>query len=128
MIDFVQLGLFLAEAHNNTYAAEKSKPIASSRPGSTDFDYYNDSDFFYRDSYFGERRFIGEELVYLFSVPKPVWGMNYFGYIAKPTAVTGVIYSFLKKALRIGIEDGRPLRGPDIWETEIFKYEFALQG
>lgn len=62
MIDLVELKHFLVEAHANTYASDSSRPVMPSRPGSTDFQHFK-SGWLYLDSYYGGRRFIGEEIV-----------------------------------------------------------------
>lgn len=125
MIDLEILKRFLVEAHANTYASDSSKPIMPSRPGSTDFQHFK-SGWLYLDSYYGGRRFIGEEIV---RVPnETVWGMNYYGAVTKEGMDHKPVYSFLKKALRVGVEDGNPLRGPNCWATEIFKYECIVNG
>lgn len=128
MVEYEALRFFLIEAHAQTYASDTSKPVDPTRLGSTDYEYSSliRPRFRYHDSYFGGRRFIGEEVVYFDQ--KPVWGMNYYGYVIKESMDHKAVYSFLKKALRVGIEDGMPLRGPDMWVTEIFKYIFILEG
>lgn len=122
MVDLQDLKRFVVEAHANTYASQTSKPADPTRPGSTDYEYFSpDKQFRYHDSYFGGCKFFGEEVVYFDS--KTVWGMNYYGYVVGDSPDMKVIYSFLKKALRVGVEEDNPLRGPYTWETEIFKYE-----
>ena len=46
-----------------TYANESVKKLASSRDGSSDYEYCNDS-MKYHDTYFGGVNFIGEEAAY----------------------------------------------------------------
>jgi hypothetical protein len=121
MIDIEALKRFLAKAHANTYASETAQPLSTERPGFTEYE-YSDQAWAYRDSYCGGRRFIGEEVV-RFAREGIVWGMNYYGYVVGDSPDMKVIYSFLKKALRVGVEGGIALRGPYTWETEIFKYE-----
>ncbi len=125
MIDLETLKRFLVEAHANTYASNSSRPVMPSRPGSIDFQHYK-SGWLYLDSYYGGRRFIGEEIVRI--VNQTVWGMNYYGGVTKEGMDHKSVYSFLKKALRVGVEDGTPFRGPNYWTTEVFTYESHMDG
>lgn len=129
-LELERLKRFIIEAHANTYASDTGKPIDPCRLGSTDFR-YEKGNFVYLDSYFGGRRFIGEEVVYGcdFFGTNVTWGMNYFGTVPKEAKMDHKpIYSFLKKCLRVGVEDGIPFRGPNCWATETFKYECIVDG
>lgn len=96
-----------------------------SRPGSTDFQHFK-SGWLYLDSYYGSRRFIGEEIVRV--IDQTIWGMNYYGAVIRESVDHKIVYGFLKKALQIGVEDGTPFRGPNQWEMETFKYFCAVTG
>jgi len=52
--------------------------VQSSRLKSQDYEFEQDQ-FTYHDTFFGDRDFIGEEIVY--KQDRPVWGANYFGFI-----------------------------------------------
>lgn len=122
-----KLKQFIIEAHANTYASDSSKPVMPSRPGSTDFKHFNKQGWLYLDSYYGGRRFIGEEIVRA-QRDQTIWGMNYYGGVTKEGMDYKPVYSFLKKVLRIGVEDGIPFRGPSYWTTEVFTYESHMDG
>ncbi len=76
---------FIVRAKSATYVGSGAQS-ASSRPGSHDLQFADD-DWLYIDSYFGGTDFIGEEAV--FYNGKPVWAMNYYGYILRPELISG---------------------------------------
>lgn len=75
---------FIIRAKAATYVGS-GVSSASSRPGSHDL-HYSEGDWRYIDSYFGGTDFIGEEAV--FHCGKPVWAMNYYGYILRSELIT----------------------------------------
>ena len=75
---------FSVRAKAATYVGGGAK-IPSCRPASHDLQ-FADGDWTYLDSYFGGTDFIGEEAVWL--TGKPVWVMNYYGYILKPELIS----------------------------------------
>ncbi len=79
------LHAFIVRAKATTYVGSGAHSAAS-RPGSHDL-HFADGDWLYIDSYFGGTDFIGEEAV--FHAGKPVWAMNYYGYILRPELLTG---------------------------------------
>jgi len=78
------LHTFIVRAKAATYVGGGAK-IPSCRPASHDLQFM-DGDWAYLDSYFGGTDFIGEETVW--HAGKPVWSMNYYGYILKPELIT----------------------------------------
>lgn len=83
---------FIAEARRNTYASSSTGVDNPRLLGSTQLEFQK-RDFFYRDIYFsGDKKFIGQEIVYQNS--KPVWGMGYIG-----DAISKLEEKFLKEAL-----------------------------
>jgi hypothetical protein len=62
-------------------------PTEASRTGSHDLA-YAESDWLYRDSYFGGTDFVGQEVIWYCHVP--VWAMNYYGYILRPDLITSM--------------------------------------
>ncbi len=100
-----ELARFLVEAKRNTYASQMGK-TASSRKGSKDLA-YEKGGYRYLDSYFGEKDFSGQEVVYLDGVP--VWSMNYYGRMTRDEVPPGFIET-LREALR-AVEEARPYRG-----------------
>ena len=75
---------FIVRAKAATYVGGGEK-IGSCRPGSHDLQFL-DGEWSYLDSYFGGTDFIGEEAVW--HAGKPVWAMNYYGYIVTPELIT----------------------------------------
>jgi len=67
-----------------TYVGGGAK-IPSCRPATHDLQFV-DGVWAYLDSYFGGTDFIGEEAVWY--TGKPIWAMNYYGYILKPELIT----------------------------------------
>jgi hypothetical protein len=104
-MNLADLALFLVEAKENTYAAQKGM-VASSREGSKDLAYQKGG-YDYRDSYFGERDFSGQEIVYLDK--KPVWSMSYYGKMLMED-VPEDFSEALREAL-LSIEKEEPYRG-----------------
>jgi hypothetical protein len=83
-IDLNELNSFIVRAKAATYVGD-SKHAAPSRLGSHDLR-FTDGEWAYHDSYFGGTDFIGEEVVYF--AEKPVWAMNYYGYILRDDLLT----------------------------------------
>jgi hypothetical protein len=104
-MDLAELALFLVEAKKNTYAAQKGL-AASSRKGSKDLAYRRGR-FDYRDSYFGERDFSGQEIVY--RDEKPFWSLNYYGRMLTEEVPEGFIEALREALARVEKEE--PYRG-----------------
>ena len=68
-----ELKKFLVVAKRATYANGMAKKVESLRPGSHDY-HFKQGEFIYHDTYFGGKKFIGEEVVYKNN--KPIWAMN----------------------------------------------------
>jgi hypothetical protein len=117
--DFVP---FLIRAKQATYASGIS-PSASSRTGSHDLP-YAEGEYAYLDTYLGGFKFVGEEAVW--KAGKPVWGMNYYGWMVSTSIPVG-FSEFLKKALRHVPEDA-PYRGPEEYSEGDFKYGCGSEG
>ena len=79
-----ELHSFIVRAKAATYVGGGAK-IPSCRPASHDLQ-FADGNWAYLDSYFGGTDFIGEETVWY--AEKPVWAMNYYGYILRPELIT----------------------------------------
>lgn len=75
---------FIVRAKAVTYVGGGT-PAIPCRPASHDLQ-FKDGEWSYHDSYFGGRDFLGQEIVYLSG--KPVWGMNYYGYIIREDLIT----------------------------------------
>lgn len=103
-----QLHTFIVRAKAATYVGSGAHN-ASSRPGSYDL-HYSEGDWLYIDSYFGGTDFIGEEAV--FFEGKPVWAMNYYGYILRPDLLTATqAGAMIKASLSRMYTEGRFLGG-----------------
>jgi len=89
-----KLHTFIVRAKAATYAGS-GQHSPSCRPGSQDLE-YTEGDWSYLDSYFGGRDFLGEEVV--FFEKKPVWAMNYYGYILLPVLITPELAGYMIKA------------------------------
>jgi hypothetical protein len=117
-----ELSAFIVEAKRNTYAAQRGQ-ASSSRPESHDFA-YEKGRFRYLDSYVGEIRFSGEEIVWYDG--KPVWSMNYYGRLLGPDPGPG-FDSFLKRALLL-VSETKPFRGPDLYEEGEYRFDQFYEG
>ncbi len=83
-MDVQQLNDFIVRAKAATYVGS-GQPAPASRPGSHDL-IFEDGGWSYRDSYFGGRDFIGEEVVFLEG--RPAWAMNYYGRILEARRIS----------------------------------------
>jgi len=83
-MDLNRLNDFIVHAKAATYVGNGQQTPAS-RLGSHDL-VFEDGTWSYRDSYFGGRDFIGEEVVFLDG--KPVWAMNYYGRILDASLIS----------------------------------------
>ena len=105
-----ELTAFIVRAKAATYVGSGA-PSPACRNGSHDL-HFRDGGFAYLDSYFGGSDFIGEEVVYF--EERPVWAMNYYGWIIEPTLInaaeTGHI---IKVSLSALYRQGRFLGGFD---------------
>ncbi len=120
-----ELADFLSAANKATYANKEAPKSASLRPSSEDY-HFEQGDLTYHDTYFGARDFLGEEIVY--KTEKPVWGMNYYGYVLDPSAPTKNVYAILRNALMQEYDDILPVRGPREYVEEAGKYENQVDG
>ena len=105
---------FLGNASESTYASSEGKKLEkSSRPESEDY-LYEDGNWKYLDSYVWNKDGGGEEIIYF--KDKPVWVMNYYGYLIE-TKDSKTVYSFLKEALSQKHPD-LPVRGKNLEDEE----------
>jgi len=119
------LDAFLREANLNTYANENVKKASPLRPGSHDYHFEKDS-LTYHDTYFGDAKFIGEEMVYRSN--KPVWGLNYYGFTLNSVIGESLFAAILRPALMSGAGDNIPVRGPKEFISGEWKYTFNAVG
>lgn len=89
-----ELHAFIIQAKSATYVGGGAKG-PSSRPGSHDLQFAA-GDWQYLDSYFGGTDFVGEETIW--HAARPVWVMNYYGYILQPGLITPPQAGYMIKA------------------------------
>ena len=116
---------FLNEANRATYANKSAQKVAPSRLKSEDYHFEKDG-LVYHDTYFGERDFIGEEIVY--QNEEPMWGANYFGFVLDERVNEKDVYNFLRKALMQEYNDVIPVRGPAKFSDGEWTYQFTANG
>ena len=123
-----ELYAFLIKAKKQTYANSNAKKLISSRQGSEDYEYVN-GNMIYHDTYFGGKKFMGEEVVYLDS-NIPIWGMNYYGITIDDTLSEEAVDKALRPALMLVGEDKDiiPVRGPQLFQNGEYEYIFKVNG
>ncbi|MGW1276257.1 DUF5680 domain-containing protein [Streptomyces tsukubensis] len=98
---------FVVRAKAATYAGGGGK-IPSVRVSSHDLE-YREGELVYRDSYFGGTDFLGQETVHLGD--RPLWGMNYYGYVLHDDIDAGVAGRVVTASLSALYREGRFLGG-----------------
>lgn len=118
---------FLIEAKKQTYANKNVHKIESSRLKSKDYE-YKKNNMIYHDTYFGEKNFIGEEVVYINN--KAYWAMNYYGITLDEFLAEEIFDKVLRPALmKVGEDDSViPVRGPKRFVYNEYKYFFDVTG
>ncbi|GHC60794.1 DUF5680 domain-containing protein [Neogemmobacter tilapiae] len=102
------LAAFALAAKAACYVGDGAKARAS-RIGAHDLTFAS-GDWAYRDSYFGGTDFLGQEVVWHRS--RPVWAMNYHGFIHRDDLMTGADGGrVIKAALSAMYAEGRFLGG-----------------
>lgn len=115
---------FLLDAKLHGYASAGERDEAKLEDGGKRLT-YRAGELLYKDIYYGNDPFMGEELVFKNGVA--IWGMNYYGLVLDPSAPAGEVYRFLQQAMRqVGAE--RPFRGPDRLQDGDWEYRDASQG
>jgi hypothetical protein len=98
----------IVRAKAATYVGDGAK-VPSSRVGSHDLS-WSQGEWRYLDSYFGGRDFLGQETLWLRQ--EPVWAMNYYGYIKRPSLIDAQSAGeTIKAALSTMYREGRFLGG-----------------
>ncbi|MDH4329956.1 MAG: DUF5680 domain-containing protein [Candidatus Moranbacteria bacterium] len=121
---------FLFLAHSKTYAGtDEDRALTRCKKvkmlGHTEYSFSKD-DWLYYDSYSGHIFPPGKEIV--FYKNKPFWTMAYQGqFIENDLVKPDQSYAFLKEALR-NTDENNPLRGPEKYEIEDWKYVFEKNG
>jgi len=117
-----ELARFLVSAKRNTYASQGGK-IPSTRLGAKDLAYQSGR-YRYVDSYFGEKDFSGQEVVYTDGVP--IWSMNYYGRMLQDDVPEGFIET-LREALLL-VDSDRPYRGSEQYSRGCYRYACHSEG
>lgn len=112
------LSIFLQKAKIATYASGDESIISKCEEGCKEISYTGNK-FRYRDRYFGEYNFTGEEIVWWNK--KAIWSMNYFGLTDSSQKLPDSFSDFLKEALR-HVDKTFPFRGPENFSRGDFEY------
>ena len=118
------LTTFLIKAKVETYASGDESKVLKQNDGGKDI-HYSSNDFRYRDRYYGELNFSGQELVW--KNDSAYWSMNYFGITNTAIRFPKDFPEFLKEALR-NVPKEHPYRGPKYYESGDFKYTNDISG
>lgn len=115
---------FLLCAKKHCYAGNGAEEEQACRPEAHDF-VYEDSLYWYMDTYLGGRFFSGEEAVWEKQQEEriPIWSMNYTGR----TLADSFNSCFLKEALS-HVENENPFRGPALYRKGDYVYHCFQQG
>lgn len=98
---------FIVRAKSATYVGGAGK-VSAIRTASHDLE-YREGDLVYRDSYFGGTDFLGQETVH--AADRPIWGMNYYGYLLTDGIDAFTAGETIKAALTALYAEGRFLGG-----------------
>ncbi|MBI4599350.1 XRE family transcriptional regulator [Candidatus Uhrbacteria bacterium] len=109
----------------NTFANASVEKAPSTRPHSSDY-HFEEDNLIYHDTYFGNRDFIGEEIVY--QDQNPVWGMNYYGYILAGGVTNKELSTFLERSIMQEYDDVIPVRGPKEFHENNWTYKLTVDG
>lgn len=93
-----ELRSFIVKANANTYAGSGAK-VAPWRHGAQELEFRegDDGGFYYRDSYFGEKHFLGDEVVY--HGGRVIWAMSYHGYLLTEAVTSAAVGRIIQKSL-----------------------------
>jgi hypothetical protein len=119
----MHLAAFLVKAKKHTYASPHAKKILL-EDGAYELT-YTEGEWTYRDRYYGDVAFSGQEVVWHNN--KPVWSMNYYGRTEKPLITQKELIVFLKEALAQVTEEA-PFRGPTLFTQGELTYTHYASG
>lgn len=127
MIEKIQLFSFLKRAMKASYAGDGKYEDHPERPGFFELIYDKETPLSYRDSYTGNSRSGGQEVVRLNG--KPIWWSGYGGGMVEgKEPLAGETFAFLKKALSTEEKDFDSLRGPHQFIEGEWQYSYEQQG
>lgn len=107
-VDTGALAGFLVKAKNEGYASGDQSRIRKLGDGGLEVA-FAEGQFSYRDRWYGETAFSGEEVVHCQG--RAVWSMNFYGVVSKDAQVPAEFAKFHKSALR-RVTAASPFRGP----------------
>jgi hypothetical protein len=129
-VDRNEFSAFLVVAKRLTYAAgggESETVVTPLLPGSHQLE-YREGSFLYRDIYFGEACFVGQETVYAGAAP--IWAMGYAGGFTealRDSSEAGEVGGVLQAALgEVPVE--QPYRGPSVFRRGDYTYVNQVEG
>ncbi|HZQ29868.1 MAG TPA: DUF5680 domain-containing protein [Patescibacteria group bacterium] len=122
---FDSLFSFINKAGKATWAGD-GKEIEAERKDFHEFE-YKEGKFYYRDSYVGNFKSRGMEVVR--HNDKPVWSALYGGgMITGKEDIADHTFNFLKKAMSADEENFQSFRGPHSFTYGDWKYSYAQEG
>jgi hypothetical protein len=104
-----ELARFLVKAKGESYAADEPARVRRLDDGGSEAA-HGEGGFRYRDRWYGEARFTGQEVVW--REGRPCWTMNFFG--ATEASAPAEFPHFHKRALR-RVPPQAPYRGPALY-------------
>ncbi len=113
---------FLMKAKQHSYAGGGVARVLAD--GCHEFAFEADG-FAYRDRYYGDNPFVGEETVW--QNGKVAWAMNFYGRVTSDAVPADEVYTFLQKAMR-QVRPERPFRGPASFAEADYAYRDESQG
>ena len=114
---------FLIEANLAGYGNPETKEVEAEDGGH--IINYTSGDFHFCDYFYGGEPFAGQEAIYY--KEKPVWAMQYRGWVEPGVSNVHEVYGFLKRAL-LKTPAEHPYRGPEKLEEGAFIYQNVWQG
>jgi hypothetical protein len=121
--DSSALARFLVNAKTEGYASGVESRIRKLPDGGQEAS-FTEGDYAYRDRWYGDSQFSGEEIVHHKS--KPVWSMNFYGW-TEGTHIPAEFPKFHKAALR-RVTAETPFRGPAFYQEGDFAYTNDVTG
>jgi hypothetical protein len=122
--DSAALARFLVKAKIEGYASGDQSRIHKLDDGGSEARFSEDP-YSYRDRWYGESSFSGEEIVWRSG--KPIWSLNFFSEAMKGVTVPADFPKFHKSALRhVTVE--APFRGPALYREGEFVYTNDVTG
>ncbi len=120
----MKLEEFLIKAKVSSYASAGEREERILPDGCKEL-IFQESEFKYRDRYFGWNPFVGEEVVW--QGDQIIWAMNYYGLVSNEVVPAGQVYAFLQQAMN-QVKEDRPFRGPRTLKQDDFEYRDENSG